>query len=134
MPEDGARPAQANGWRKPFTMPVLPWHTADEKRQASAIQACAETRWKLREKCLMKSVIHTMTRRSELNMIPRARANFFEGHAGAARSANVCTESCNHSLRRCKEIRMDAEDARAADVEFSQTACNKDDCDDIYSN
>ena len=29
---------------------------------------------------------------------------------------------------------MDAEDARAADVEFSQTACNKDDCDDIYSN
>jgi hypothetical protein len=68
------------------------------------------------------------------NMIPRARANFFEGHAGAARSANVCTESCNHSLRRCKEIRMDAEDARAADEEFGQTAGNKDDCDDIYSN
>jgi hypothetical protein len=64
---------------------------------------------------------------------PRPR-NFFEGHAGAARSANVCTESCNHSLRRCKEIRMDAEDARAADEEFGQTAGNKDDCDDIYSN
>ena len=106
-------------------MPVLPWHTADEKRQASVIQECAETRWKLGEKCLMKSVIHTLTRRFKLNMIPRARAIFFEGHAGAARSANVCTESCNHSLRRCKEIRMDAEDARAADVEFSQTAGNK---------
>jgi hypothetical protein len=29
---------------------------------------------------------------------------------------------------------MDAEDARAADEEFGQTAGNKDDCDDIYSN